>query len=143
MTEICWQELALAVLALIGWCIIIIVLVDTWATRQYHKARRLSKTEVQTINRELIAQVQSNTAAVEKVHKLLEMKLLELGSDLEWLLDNSRQISSIDIRTIEIARTVRKVHSIECQLGEALRNNRRRPGSEYRLNLLDNGEDQS
>ncbi len=140
MTEINWQELAIAVLALIGCSIVIIKLVDAWANKQYHELRRISRTEIQTINRELISQVQSNTAAVEKVHRLLDMRLLEMDANLESLLDNSRQISSIDIRTIEIARIIRKVHSIESQLGEVLRNSRRRP-YEHMLNLLDHSHD--
>ncbi len=133
MTEINGQELVVAVLVLIAWCIIIIKLVDIWANKQYHDLRKISRNEIQTVNRELIAQVQSNTTQVEKMHKLLDIRLLELDARLEGLMDNSRQISTIDVRTIEIARTVRKIDSMESQLGEVLRYNRHRTYFEYML----------
>lgn len=133
MTESNGQEMVIAVLVLIAWCIIIIKLVDTWANKQYHDLRKISRNEIQTVNRELIAQVQSNTTQVEKMHRLLELRLLELDARLEGLMDNSRQISTIDVRTIEIARSVRKIDSMEPQLGEVLRNSRHRTYFKYML----------
>ncbi len=116
MNEIYWQELALAVLALIGWCVIIIKLLDTWSNKQQQE-HRIDRTEIQSINRELITQVQKNTAAIEKMHRLLDLRLFDIEVKLECQMDSSRQISSIDFRTIEIARTLGKINSIASQLG--------------------------
>lgn len=136
MTVINGQELVVAFLVLVVWCVMIYKLVDRWANQQYHHLRQISWTEMQAINRELLAQVQSNMAQIEKMHRLLDLRLLEYDAKMECLMDNSRQISGIDVRTIEIARTIRKIPNIESQLGEALRNSRRRTCYDYMLKDL-------
>ncbi len=133
MTEISGQVLVSIVLVFIIWFIIIIKLLDIWANKQYYDLRKIARTEIQTMNRELIEKVQSNTGQVEKIHRMLDLTLLEIDAKLECLMDNNSQISGIDVRTIEIARTVRKIPGIEFQLREALRNNRSITYLEYML----------
>ncbi|KUG03702.1 hypothetical protein ASZ90_018892 [hydrocarbon metagenome] len=131
MTEINGRELIIAVLILLIWCMIIIKALDIWANKQYYDLRKIYRAEIQTINRELMEKVHSNTAQVEKIHRMLDRSLLEMDAKLECLMENSSQINTIDVRTSEIAREVRKIPGIEFKLREALKDNRPRTLGEY------------
>ena len=131
MAEINGRELVIAVLILITWCMIIIKALDIWANKQYYDLRKISRAEIQTINRELMEKVHSNTAQVEKIHRMLDRSLLEMDAKLEYLMENSNQISTIYVRTSEIAREVRRIPGIEFKLREALKDNRPKNLWEY------------
>ena len=125
MTEINGRELIIAVLVLIIWCMIIIQALYIWANKQYYDLRKIYRAEIKAINRELMEKVHSNTAQVERIHRMLDRSLLEMDAKLECLMENSSQINTIDVRTSEIAREVRKIPDMEFKL-RALKDNRPR-----------------
>jgi hypothetical protein len=65
MNEIDWLELFLALIGLIGWCILVLKLVDGWANRQYqNRIHQISIVRTLEMNLSLLEKLQSNLEAV-------------------------------------------------------------------------------
>ena len=97
MNEIDWLELFLALIGLIGWCILVLKLVDGWANRQYqNRIHQISIVRTLEMNLSLLEKLQSNLEAVEKFNYTLEKRLLLMDDRLERLLAHKEMISSLE-----------------------------------------------
>ena len=95
MNGVNWLELFLALVGLIGWCIMVLKLVDGWANRQYqHRMNEISAARTQEMNSQLLDKLQSNLEAAERIHYMLDRRLLLIDVRLENLLAHKRIIST-------------------------------------------------
>ncbi len=97
MNETNWQELFLAIIGLIGWCIIVLKLVDGWANRQYkNRMKQISAAQTQEINRSILDSLQSNRETVEDIYYMLDRRLLIMDARLEVLLAHSQMRKNLE-----------------------------------------------
>jgi len=95
-----------------------------------------TKHEIATMNSELREVVKTNTAALEQINALVRLKMVEIEGKLEYVMESSRQITSIEVRTAEMVRNIRKINHLESRLDEAVKNSRRIPHFETILNRI-------
>ncbi len=114
MNGINGQELFLALIGLIGWCIIILKLVDGWANRQYqNRMHQISSARTQEMNRRLLDKLESNLEAVENLHHMLDKRLLLMDARLETLLTHNQMISGLEPASRGRRRSIREFDAME------------------------------
>lgn len=117
--------MAVGLLGLITWCVIVVQLVDGWANRQQEQRMyNACLAQLRSMSIQLTEGLQRNNRTLEGMYHHQEVKMLELDARLEGLMDNSRQISSIDLRTMDIVRAIRRIDYLESRLDQLLRNSK-------------------